>query len=78
LNLLESLRNNKNMTNSEIENRVSILEDEIVTLKKKLAKLENEPTAWWQKISGTFADDADYEEAMRLGREYRLAQANEK
>lgn len=66
------------MTNAEIENRVSVLENEIEILKKKLAQMEKEPTAWWQRISETFADDADYDEAMRLGREYRLAQTNEK
>ena len=26
---------------------------------------------WWDKIAGTFANDSIYEEAMRLGREYR-------
>jgi len=62
------------MATTEIEIRVSALESEIATLKEKLAKIEKSPTAWWQKISGTFTDDADYEEAMRLGREYRLAQ----
>ena len=66
------------MATTEIEIRVSALESEIATLKQKLAKLEKTPTAWWQQISGTFADDADYEEAMRLGREYRLAQKDEK
>jgi len=66
------------MATSEIEIRVSALENEIATLKEKLAKIERTPIAWWQKISGTFADDADYEEAMRLGREYRLAQTDEK
>jgi hypothetical protein len=66
------------MDATEIENRVSILESEISTLKEKLAKLEKSPANWWQKISGTFADDADYEEAMRLGREYRVAQKDEK
>ena len=66
------------MATTEIEIRVSALESEIATLKEKLAKIEKSPTAWWQKISGTFADDADYEEAMRLGREYRLAQKDEK
>ena len=62
------------MATREIEIRVSALESEIAALKEKLAKIENAPTAWWQQISGKFADDADYEEAMRLGREYRLAQ----
>lgn len=66
------------MATTEIEIRVAALENEIATLKVKLAKIEKSPTAWWQKISGTFADDADYEEAMRLGREYRSAQKEEK
>lgn len=66
------------MATTEIEIRVSALENEIAALKKKLAKIEPAPTAWWQKIAGTFADDADFEEAMRLGREYRLAQRDEK
>lgn len=65
------------MATKEIEIRVSALENEIAVLKQKLAKFEKTPFAWWQKISGTFADDADYEEAMRLGREYRLEQNKE-
>lgn len=28
-------------------------------------------SAWWQKITGTFADNSAYNEAMQLGREYR-------
>ena len=66
------------MATTEIEIRVLALENEVSTLKDKLAKIEKSPKAWWQKISGTFAEDADYEEAMRLGREYRLAQKEEK
>ncbi len=66
------------MATREIEIRVSALEGEIAMLKEKLAKIEKMPIPWWQKISGTFADDADYDEAMRLGREYRLAQKDEK
>lgn len=66
------------MATTEIELRVAALETEISTLKNKLTKLEKRPqTAWWREISGTFADDADYEEAMRLGREYRLSQTEE-
>lgn len=65
------------MATTEIEIRVSALESEIATLKEKIAKFEKTPTPWWQKISGTFADDMDYEEAMRLGREYRLEQKEE-
>ncbi len=65
------------MATKEIEIRVSALENEIAALKKKLAKIETTPAAWWQRVSGTFTDDADFEEAMRLGREYRLAQKEE-
>ncbi|MDQ3713455.1 MAG: hypothetical protein M3388_14705 [Acidobacteriota bacterium] len=66
------------MVMTEIEIRVSALESEIAKLKEKLAKIEKPTTVWWQKISGTFIEDANYEEAMRLGREYRLAQKDEK
>lgn len=65
------------MVTTEIEIRVSALESEIAALKEKLAKIETTPTAWWQRISGTFVDDADFEEAMRLGREDRSAQKEE-
>lgn len=61
------------MATTEIEVRVLALEKEITTLKDKLEKIEKTPAAWWNKIAGTFADDADYEEAMRLGRQFRLA-----
>jgi len=66
------------METREIENRVSILENEISTLKEKMAKLEKNPENWWQKVSGVFAGDADFEEAMRLGREFRIAQKEKK
>ncbi len=65
------------MATMEIEIRVSALEAEVSTLKNKLTELERPQTAWWRKISGTFAGDADYNEAMRLGREYRLSQKDE-
>lgn len=29
---------------------------------------------WWREIAGTFANNPDFEEAMRLGREYRESQ----
>lgn len=28
-------------------------------------------TPWWERIVGTFRDNPEYDEAMRLGREYR-------
>ena len=29
------------------------------------------PSTWWEQIAGTLADNSAYDEAMRLGREYR-------
>lgn len=62
------------MTNTELESRISILETEMALIKSKIEKKEETKTPWWEEIAGTFADDQIYDEAMRLGREYRLAQ----
>ncbi len=65
------------MSQSEIEIELKRLKKEVSLLKSKVSKIEKtngskEP--WWQQIAGTFANDPIYDEAMRLGREYRLAQ----
>lgn len=60
------------MSSPELEIRVKKLEDEVDLLKHRI-----EQTAWWEKISGSFADDEAHEEAMRPGREYRSAQLDE-
>lgn len=54
----------------QLEERVAYLEAEVARLKNKV---ENDVSArpWWEQIVGTFADNAAYDEAMRLGREYR-------
>ncbi len=62
------------MSNTEIETRISALEKEIVQLKAKFEKIEKKEIPWWKERIGIFADDPAHEEAMRLGREYRLAQ----
>lgn len=65
------------MTEIEATAKMRELEAEIASLKKKvqrLEKIEGLDTPWWEKIAGKFADDPIYDEAMRLGREYRLAQ----
>ena len=60
------------MSMISLEERVAILEAEVAHLKKRLTE---EPThkvvPWWERIYGTFKDDALYEEAMALGRAYR-------
>lgn len=62
------------MTNKEIEQRLAALETEFALLKSKMEKNGEVKTPWYEKIAGTFADDPAYDEAMRLGREYRLSQ----
>ncbi|MDQ2746931.1 MAG: hypothetical protein M3T96_06705 [Acidobacteriota bacterium] len=62
------------MTSSEIETKFKTLESEIAVLKEKVEKIEKPKLPWWQEIAGTFANDPIYDEAMRLGREYRLSQ----
>jgi hypothetical protein len=54
----------------QLEERVAHLEAEVALLKNKV---ENDlsPKPWWEKIAGTFSDNSAYDEAMRLGREYR-------
>lgn len=59
------------MATSDLELRVSALEQELSKLKKKLAKEGKIELPWWEQISGAFADSEDFEEAMRIGREYR-------
>ena len=62
------------MTNIELEKRITFLETEVALLKTKVQKKKETKKPWWEEIAGTFADDPAYDEAMRLGREYRLSQ----
>jgi len=57
------------MSNTEIEVRLAKLEKEVSHLKSQIQTPDQTP--WWESILGTFAEDPVYDEAMRLGREYR-------
>jgi hypothetical protein len=60
------------MATGSLEERVATLELEVARLKRQLTEEHQQNTIpWWEKIYGTFKDDPYYEEAMRLGREYR-------
>ena len=60
------------MASLSLEERVSALEAELAELKSKLeAEKPRSDTAWWKKIVGVFEGDPEFDEAMRLGREYR-------
>jgi hypothetical protein len=54
----------------QLEERLTLLEAEVDRLKRKI---DSNPAAlpWWEKIAGTFAENSAYDEAMKLGREYR-------
>ena len=58
------------MASARLEKRVAALEEELARLKTKVEGPRGaEP--WWERIAGTFQDDPVYEEAMKLGRQYR-------
>ncbi len=59
------------MTASDLEKRVAALEAEVAALKAETTKSAAKQRPWWEEIAGTFADYPAFEEAMRLGREWR-------
>lgn len=61
------------MATATLEERVTAVEQELAALKHHV---NHEPTRlpWWEKIAGTFANNPEYDEAMRLGREWRESQ----
>ena len=58
------------MTASALEKRVAALEGELARLRDKLEAAEA-AKPWWERIAGTFEKDPVYEQAMKMGREYR-------
>ena len=55
---------------SQLEQRVAALEAEVTKLKSQIEAMQT-TQPWWEQIAGTFQDDPMYEEAMRLGRQFR-------
>jgi hypothetical protein len=60
------------MSATTIEARVRDLEEEVARLKQCIESgSAPDRRPWWERIYGTFEGSAEYEDAMRLGREYR-------
>lgn len=57
----------------QLEERVALLEAEVARLKNKLEGDSTSEAPWWEKILGTFENNAAYDEAMQLGHEYRTS-----
>ena len=55
---------------SDIEDRVDAIEKAVAEIKDRLQKGGGAPP-WWERICGTFNGSEEYQEAMRLGAEYR-------
>ena len=59
------------MASVSLQQRVAALEAEVARLKARIDAKERSGDPWLEKVWGSFANDPAYEEAMRLGREYR-------
>jgi hypothetical protein len=61
------------MTTQQLEARLATLEQEMAQVKQMLTPAGTAPPIqpWWEKIARSFADDPDFDEAERLGREWR-------
>ncbi len=58
-----------------VEERLSALEQELERLKHLLLQEEDQAEVpWWEHISGVFKDCPEFDEAERLGREWRDSQ----
>jgi len=63
------------MAGGSLEERVAALEAEVAQLKQQLkAERDESKVPWWERRFGAFKNDSLYDEAMRLGAEYRRSQ----
>ena len=62
------------VTPTELEERIAALEGDVAQLKfaSRFARVPQK--RWWRSLVGKYENNPDFEEAMRLGREYRESQ----
>lgn len=58
------------MSATSVEQRLAALEAEVAALKKQVGDAKDD-RSWWKQISGAFAGDPEFLEAMELGRKWR-------
>ena len=63
--------------NEPLEQRVAALEKQVAEMGRQLAEVKPRKKDW-RRSFGIFANDPDYDRAMKLGREWREAQTYEK
>jgi hypothetical protein len=58
-----------------LEVRVANLEAELAQIKQLMSSFHQPETEshWWLKVAGSFENDPDFDEAVRLGQEWRKA-----
>lgn len=57
-------------TDTVLEERVAVLEQEVSALKQQLQRVQIGPD-WLVRVSGSLKHDRDFEEVLRLGRAVR-------
>ena len=58
----------------QLESRLAAVEQELADIKHKLSE---DRANWIKRMTGSFANDPDFEEIVRLGQEYRKSQTFE-
>jgi hypothetical protein len=58
------------MTSQQIEERILSIEKELVQVKQALAESQSKNPSWLNVV-GSFEHDPDFDEAVRLGQEWR-------
>jgi hypothetical protein len=59
-----------------LEERLAKLENEVAALKRQMTRIGRKRN-WVKRITGTFKDVPEFQEVLRLGREFRQSQKEE-
>lgn len=54
-----------------LESRVATLETDLAQMKQMLSVIAQSKVPWWLKVAGSFENDPTFDEAVRLGQEWR-------